>query len=96
MELITGDELLTEMVIVPQLPAPSHPPSERTKYVVFCIGLTVIDDPVPIDVSPQPPIYHFQSVALLRLPLLILNKVLFPVQILLALASIAGAVDPFV
>ena len=43
-------------------------------------GLTVIVLPVPTDVPPQDPLYHFQDAPLARLPPFMLKVVLEPLQ----------------
>jgi hypothetical protein len=68
-------------------------PSARTKYVVVTVGLTVIEEPVPIEVPPHDPVYHFQTEPLASLPPFTLSKMLFPEQIesLTAEIDIAGS-----
>ena len=36
--------------------------------MVVAVGVTVIDEPVPTNVPPQLPVYHFQAAPLPKLP----------------------------
>ena len=66
-------------------------PSARTKYVVVEAGATVTVLPVPTDVPPQLPLYHFQLAPIPRLPPLTLNVVFLPKQIVVVpLIEVAG------
>jgi len=79
---------LAQPVGVPQ------PPSRLTKYVVVEFGLTVMEEPVPAHVTPQPPVYHTRLDPVPAVPPDALNVVDPPAQIvgLLALALV-GAVE---
>jgi hypothetical protein len=50
-------------------------PSARTKYVVVEAGETEILLPVPTDVPPHEPLYHFQAAPEAKLPPLVLSVV---------------------
>ena len=52
-----------------------HVPSARTKYVVVKAGETVTLVPVPTDVPPHEPLYHFQLAPEARLPPLVVSVV---------------------
>ena len=52
-------------------------PSALTKYVVVTDGVTVIDDPLPIEAPlPQPPAYHFHEAFVPNEPPVTLRSVL--------------------
>lgn len=62
-------------------------PSARTKYVVVDEGDTLIAAPVPANVPPQLPVYHFQLAPVPKLPPLTDKLVALPLQMLLFAAS---------
>ncbi len=68
-----------------------HVPSALRKYVVVEAGETVTLLPVPTDVPPQLPLYHFQLAPAPRLPPLTLSVVFLPRQIVVVpLIEVAG------
>ena len=66
-------------------------PSALRKYVVVAAGATVTLLPVPTDVPPQLPLYHFQLAPAPRLPPLTLSVVFLPRQIVVVpVIDVAG------
>lgn len=51
-------------------------PSARTKYVLVVVGFTAILLPVPTEVPPQLPVYHFQLAEVPKAPPFTLSVVL--------------------
>ena len=66
-------------------------PSALRKYVVVAAGATVTLLPVPTDVPPQLPLYHFQLAPAPKLPPLTLSVVFLPRQIVVVpVIEVAG------
>ncbi len=66
-------------------------PSALRKYVVVAAGATVTLLPVPTDVPPQLPLYHFQLAPAPRLPPLTFKVVFLPRQIVVVpVIEVAG------
>ena len=55
-----------------------HVPSARAKYVVFTFCDTLIEAPVPINVPPQEPVYHFHEAPVPSEPPITLSVKLVP------------------
>lgn len=85
-----NDVSLTFMVVVTQAVV-LHVPSARTKYAVFEVGETVILEPLPNNVPPQVPLYHFQVAPVPSVPPCTLRTDDFPLHIRFADAFIALA-----
>jgi hypothetical protein len=56
-------------------------PSARTKYVLVEAGVTVMLVPVPNEVPPQLPLYHFHVAPVPNVPPFTLKVVFWPTQI---------------
>ena len=63
-----------------------HTPSALTKYVVVICGVTISDEPEPIDVPPHEVVYHFQEAPVPRVPPFTFKVTGVPGAILSALA----------
>ena len=61
--------------------------------MVFDVGLTVTDEPVPTKVPPQLPEYHFQLAPVPRLPPLTVRVVLPPLQMVVVPVMPVAAVE---